>query len=270
MSSNVQPAQNHQVSNYIVPTPQHHANFGTTFKVGHLVDWQPFWFGHPVSPNRRGFDYDVVEAVVARTPLPPPTYIAYETFEELFAAFANEEIDVMVNNVWKIKERASFNLYSIPYYLAGGLGAMFYKCSPTQYYTIPDLAHKRVGKLAADTVDWFGPTRARIGQFVLFPDAQTMIRGLEQDKCDVILSEVSFFDHLTSTTKPELRSTLILPVQTVILSTFSHCDLINQFNIAIESMWNDGTLYELQRRYFALHRITPADFDPFKFARDNP
>lgn len=70
-------------------------------RIGHITNFPPFWYENGNQHGDLGIDHDVISMVMQKLGIDKVKYVGYTTFEEMYKALENKDVDVLITNLWK-------------------------------------------------------------------------------------------------------------------------------------------------------------------------
>jgi ABC-type amino acid transport substrate-binding protein len=239
-------------------------------RVGHVPNFSPFWIPQSKqfkpSSGYKGLDYDVVEAITRKAQLPRVEYVEFPTLQDLYNALANGKVDILANNLWRTPNRSREFAFTIPYYVKGGIGAMFRHSKKEQYKRIDNLVGKHIGILTGDDDKNWLP-QIEYGSIKRYNTPELLFQALMMNDIDVAVEQLTLLKYLSEKTLNShdvVDSILLVPMQACLVTRISDCKLIHSLNNAINALWEDGTLYKIKSVYLDKLHLEPANYTPYK------
>lgn len=214
-----------------------------TWRIGTEADYAPFMF-HDGSGALTGFDKDLGDVICARADV---TCIWTETsFDALLPGLASGQFDLVLAGIGATSGRAALAEFSIPYRDTGSNHGVFVGLTEGMA-----LDGARIG-VQAGTIhqDWLTETGRDVQGFAT---TELALQALLSRQVDLVFGSASYMQHAFETEFPQIRlnareefpsagpSVAVGKGQSVRL---------DQINAILTSLWEDGTLDTLDKRWF--------------------
>jgi polar amino acid transport system substrate-binding protein len=224
--------------------------------VGGVADFPPF---NTTGPNgqQTGMDREILRAIARRVGIES---VEFKTMplSELPEALQSGKIDVIGSNYWITPERQRLFLFTIPYYIRGGVGASFPRSG--NYSSAKDLAGKRIAVLKSSYEEQYA--RDYIPNANLIPidgSAPDLYNTLTNGQADAV---VSFYvrgkDVLAREQNEKFDSVLLQPMQAAFAVRKTDTQLRDMLNDGLRKLWEDGSLTQIKAAYLDPLGIEPA------------
>lgn len=217
--------------------------------VGHLADFPPF---HYVDKNGKpsGMDREIVLAVAKRLHIKKVEF-RDTRFGHLRKSLTDGNIDMIANNFWSTPEREEQLALTTPYYVKGGMGALWLK-GKGPFKDLASLAGKRVSVIHGTYSE--SVVREQVPTATVIPvDAQQTVleKKLLDGEADVHLA---YYTRLQFVMKSKddakiFEDALIQPMKSTFALRRSETELRDAINQTLAAMWKDGSLKKIKKRH---------------------
>ncbi len=228
-------------------------------RVGRIPNFVPFYIEN--HPNAPGLDDEVFAEVAKRANIKKIQYVNYNNFTELNQALSKGDIDIIVNDYWDVPAHRQF-LLTEPYYLKDGI-AYAYVEQRNHFNNINDLKNKPIGasQEATDVVNWVKSQADLKQNLVIYPTRQLMMNGLENGKIDAAFVYYTLFMSLFHNwiQTHSIKVVNLFSIDSVFAVRVQDTLLAEKLNKAINSMWADGSLFAIKKKY-----LNPIGIEPTK------
>ena len=237
--------------------------------VGHINDFPPFWYeNNDPYTVCHGLDCELSKELAQRMGYTKTIYRYYESFNDLFRALQNKEIDVAINNIWGSERYGEEYLFSIPYYVKGGLGLMYLENKYNKELVDFDyIKNKRVGALKDTYYNYFDKN-IDDKTLIRYDNVGDLLNGLLSGEIDFALEQYTLLSMYEKEHGMEeaIEKKLVKPLYASVVSVDT--ELHNDLNSSILSMWNDGSLLKIKNKYLAEYGIEPSEIFRLIYNRD--
>jgi ABC-type amino acid transport substrate-binding protein len=224
----------------------------SSLKVGH-IDFPPFYLGNSTS----GLDAEIIRAVAERAGFKKVEFVQFKDLPDLFRSLNEGHINLIANGIVKTSLREQNFLLSVPYYLKGGLGFLY----PKQLHIMSTdhLINRRIGVLKGSypQTEWLSQLGISREFVYAFNNVNELVDAVKKNTIDVAVTNFTvcrYFAYLDST----LASTLAVQMPIAYLLRKNDTALLQKLNVAIQSLWEDQTLYKIKTHYLSPLGIEPA------------
>ena len=227
--------------------------------VGHLADFPPF---HYVGKNGKpsGMDREIVLAVAKRLHIKKVEF-RDTRFGHLRKSLTDGNIDMIANNFWSTPEREEQFALTTPYYVKGGMGALWLK-GKGPFKDLASLAGKRVSVIHGTYTE--SVVREQVPTATVIPvDAQETVleKKLRDGEADVHLA---YYTRLQFVMKSKddakiFEDALIQPMKSTFALRRNETELRDAINQTLAAMWKDGSLKKIKKRHLEPLGIEPAN-----------
>lgn len=231
-------------------------------RVGHLEEFPFFWYKNGNAQGDPGIDADLLKIIFKRLGITKVEYTKFPTFQTLYGALENNQIDIAAGDLWVVAGRAKQFNFTTPYYYQGGLGMVFKKGRENEFRTINDLAEKNIGILTGsdDIENWLPKYHFKsVKEYKTIGD---LIDAVVKGEIDVALDEYGAFKSEEVPNKKNINSVFLQPVSAAFATHHGDTILNHQLDNTIKSMWKDHSLYWTKSKYLPEYLIEPFNWEP--------
>lgn len=256
----IAPTASIQATENIAPTEVSQLISGEkTLVIGHIANFPPFYIADTTAP--KGLDPSIFSEIAKRAGIKNLTYKSYADFTALNNALQQGDIDIIVNDYWNIPAHSDLFLLTKPYYLRDGV-AYVYNKDKKDFEDLKNLEFHHIGvfKSATDVVSWLQQHPIENTTLKFFDTREELIEALQKGKIDAafvyytlylaMFNEQSKANHFSVKIVEPIDSTYAVRKQDTALH--------QHLNQVIESMWKDGSLYQIKQQYLSPLGIEPA------------
>ncbi len=220
---------------------------GNSLNVGH-IDFPPFYINS--GQELKGMDADIVRKAGERAGYSQVLFKNYNSLPELIGALNDGSIDIIVNGIISTPERKQKYLLSIPYYLNGGLGIL-YSDESSDFKSPQDLKDHKVGVLLGSypQTDWLQEQQVPKNDIKSYNTLAQLIAALNNKEVDVIVTNYTVCQYEKYLSKNKLKAQLLVSSPIVFLMPKNKIELQKKLNHALKTMWDDGSLYSIKKKY---------------------
>jgi len=217
--------------------------------VGHLADFPPFHYADK-NGKASGMDREIVLAVAKRLNIKKVEFRDVR-FGGLKKALSDGSIDMIANNFWTTPEREEQFALTTPYYVKGGIGALWLK-GKGPFKDLASLAGKRVSVIHGTYTE--SVVKEQVPTATVIPvDAQETVleTKLRDGEADVHLA---YFTRLQFVMKSKddantFEDALIKPMKSTFALRRSETELRDAINQTLAAMWKDGSLKKIKKHH---------------------
>lgn len=228
--------------------------------IGRLKFFPPFWYENDTQhSHHKGVDAEFSKELSKRINRSNIQYKYYNSFDDLYSGLKNKEVDVAVNNLWSTKNLDPELLFSIPYYVRGGLGIMFLKNKhQNDYVNFDSMKGKKVGALIGVTYSLYD-SRINDQGIIRFNTPTDLWNALANGQIDFAIEQYTLMKFYAKENglEDKIDEILIKPLSASVVST--NPLLHKKINEAVLSMWNDGSLLAIKNKYLLELGINPSE-----------
>ena len=233
-----------------------------TLVIGYIPDFPPFYI--PDTAILKGMDVDIFNDVSKRAGIKRISYSSFKDYASLNQALEDGKIDIIVCDYWDLPKNKARFLLSEPYYVRDGIALVAKK-----YHHYTSLGRMKghflgVYKAASDIVDWVQNHVSHKVKVKIFDSRPAMINALENNDIGATAVHFTLFHYLNQSQVASKKYTIVLlqSFNTVYALRKQDDKLLTQINQALDSMWSDGSLYNIKKKYLNPIGIDPAQRKP--------
>ena len=227
--------------------------------VGHLADYPPFHFvGKDGKPS--GMDREIVLAMAKRLGIRKVEFRDVH-FGGLKQALADGSIDMIANNFWSTPDREERFALTTPYYVKGGLGALWLK-GKGPFKDLDSLAGRRVSVMHGTYGESVVREQVPTATVVPVDEEETVLeKTLRDGEADVYLG---YYTRLQFVMKAKddaklYEDALIKPMKSTFALRRTEAELRDVINQTLAAMWKDGSLKKIKKHYLVPLAIETAN-----------
>ena len=227
--------------------------------VGHLADFPPF---HYVGKNGKasGMDREIVLAMTKRLGIQKVEFRDVR-FGGLKKALSDGSIDMIANNFWTTPEREEQFALTTPYYVKGGIGALWLK-GKGPFKDLASLAGHRVSVIKGTYTESVVKEQVPTATVIPVDEEETLLeKKLKDGEADVHLA---YYTRLLFVMKSKddantFEDALIKPMKSTFALRRSETELRDAINQTLAAMWKDGSLKKIKKHHLEPLGIEPAN-----------
>jgi len=227
--------------------------------VGHLADFPPFHFvGKDGKPS--GMDREIVLAVAKRLHIKKVEFRDVR-FGGLKKALSDGSIDMIANNFWSTPDREEQFALTTPYYVKGGIGALWLK-GKGPFKDLASLAGHRVSVIKGTYTESVVKEQVPTATVIPVDEQETVLeKKLRDGEADVHLA---YYTRLQFVMKSKddantFEDALIKPMKSTFALRRNNSELRDAINQTLDAMWKDGSLKKIKKHYLEPLGIEAAD-----------
>lgn len=228
-----------------------------TLLVGRIPDFKPFYINN--NPSAPGMDAEILKEVVRRIGIKKVKFVDFYDFEELNEALKNGKINIIVNDYWAIPAHKQF-LWTIPYYRRDGI-AFVYSKERNNFSQVADLKNHKIGAFreSTDVVNWVKSHPELKHNLITYHSRIDMLQALEKGEIDAAFIYYTLYLSIFSEFHKEHPFGLVkaMTVNAVFAVRPQDINLQQELNHALKTMWSDGSLYQIKKKYLEKIDIKP-------------
>lgn len=217
--------------------------------VGHLADFPPFHFVGK-DGKASGMDREIVLAIAKRLGIQKVEFRDVR-FGGLKKALSDGSIDMIANNFWSTPEREEQFALTTPYYVKGGIGALWLK-GKGPFKDLASLAGKRVSVIDGTYAESVVKEQVPTATVIPVDEQETVLeKKLRNGEADVHLA---YYTRLQFVMKSKddaktFEDALIKPMKSTFALRRSETELRDAINQTLAAMWKDGSLKKIKKHH---------------------
>ena len=225
-----------------------YAQEGEKLIIGTDTNYVPFEFLDQETGEYVGFDIDLIDAIAKEVgfeyELKPMDYAG------IIPALQTNNLDIAIAGITINPEREEVIDFSDPYYDAGT--AVLVRADEEEIQTLDDLAGKVVATKQGTSSYEYVIAMEEIGEVVPFPNIDQAYMELHKGTADAVVFDLPSLLYYVNTTGQGKAKVLdeLLEGQTFGIAFPKGSPLVNEVNLALAKLKEDGTYDELHEKWF--------------------